>query len=101
MPSGLLLNFGQEIGSFFAGIVNIIPKLLYFIVSCILSLIDLCQVAFRKLAGLDPIMIPSSDAPVTGDSVYRIILDALFNDSYPAVRTIFWALIILGILCFL
>lgn len=98
MPNGMLLfNIWDKIGNFLAGVFSIIPKLLYFIVSCILSLIDLCQVAFRKLAGLDPIMIPSSDQPFTGDSIYRIIVDALFNNAYPAVKTIFWALIILGI----
>lgn len=76
-------------------LLTIIPKLLYFIVSCILSLIDLCQMAFRKLAGLDSITIAGES--YTGDSVYKLITDALFTNKYPAIRTIFWALIILGV----
>lgn len=95
MPSGMLLDFFSKVGEFIGGVFSIIPKLLYFIVSCVLSLIDLCQVAFRKLAGLDPIMI--SDKIMTGDTVYKIITDALFTGRYPAIQTIFWALIILGI----
>lgn len=76
-------------------IFTIIPKLLYFIVSCILSLIDLCQMAFRKMAGLDSVTI--SGESYTGDSVYKIITDALFTGRYPAIKTIFWSLIILGV----
>ena len=38
-----------------------------------------------------------SDEIYTGDSVYKVITDALFTGRYPAVQTIFWALIILGI----
>ena len=78
-------------------IFTIIPKLLYFIVSCILSLIDLCQMAFRKLAGLDPVTFVGDSGGYTGDSVYKIITDALFTNRYPAIKTIFWALIILGV----
>lgn len=95
MPSGMLLDFWSKVGEFVGGVFSIIPKLLYFIVSCVLSLIDLCQVAFRKLAGLDPIMI--SDETIIGDPVYRIITDALFTGRYPAIKTVFWALIILGV----
>ncbi|MBQ7885108.1 MAG: hypothetical protein IJ318_03340, partial [Clostridia bacterium] len=95
MPYGMMLDVWSKIGDFLAGVFSIVPKLLYFIISCVLSLIDLCQVAFRKLAGLDPIMI--SNEVYTGDSVYKLITDALFTGRYPAVRTVFWALIILGI----
>ncbi len=77
------------------GIFSIVPKLLYFIVACVLSLIDLCQVIFRKLAGLDPIII--TDEVYTGDTLYKIIVDALFNNKYPAIRTVFWSLILLGV----
>lgn len=95
MPNGMLLDFFSKLGEIVGGIFSIIPKLLYFVVACVLSLIDLCQVAFRKLAGLDPIMI--SDEVMTGDTVYKIITDALFTGRYPAIQTVFWALIILGI----
>lgn len=91
--SMMLFNFVN----FLKGLFAIIPKLLYFIVTCILSLIDLCQVAFRKLAGLDPIIISSGEGAYTGDVVYKLITDALFTGRYPAIRTVFWSLIILGV----
>ena len=99
----MLLNVVMDyIVDILKGVFSIIPKLLYFLVSCVLSLIDLCQVGFRKLAGLDPIIITSTisnteDEIYTGDTVYKIIVDALFNDKYPAIRTVFWSLIILGL----
>ncbi len=73
----------------------IIPKILYFIIACIMSLIDLFQVMFRKLAGLDQIII--SGEVTTGDSIYQIMMDALFTGKYPAINTAFWAILILGV----
>ena len=80
---------------FLSNVLAVIPKLIYFIVACVLSIIDLFQVMFRKLAGLDPIMI--SGETITGDSIYKIIVDALFNGRYPAISTAFWSLVILGV----
>lgn len=80
----------------FLDILSFIPKLVYFIVTCFLSLIDLFQVIFRKLAGLDVVMI--SGEAVKGDPVYSIISDAIFTGKYPAISTTFWSLIILGII---
>lgn len=78
-------------------ILSFFPKLMYFLLSCILSIIDMFQVVFRKLAGLDPIIM--GDEITKGDTVYEIIMDALFNTngSYSAINTIFWSLIILGV----
>lgn len=95
--SMMLFNFVKSLKNFLKGLFAIIPKFLYFIVTCILSLIDLCQVAFRKLAGLDPIIISGEQGTYTGDVVYKLITDALFTGRYPAIRTIFWSLIILGV----
>lgn len=91
----MLLSIWSKILDMIKNLLTIIPKLLYFIISCILSLIDLCQMAFRKMAGLDTITI--SGESYTGDSVYKLITDALFTNKYPAINTIFWALIILGV----
>lgn len=77
-------------------ILSFIPKIMYFLVACLLSVIDLFQIVFRKLAGLDPIMI--GDEITTGDSVYQLITDALFGNQYPAIQLIFWSLIILGVI---
>ncbi len=87
----MLLSITETIKGFFV----FIPKVLYFIVACLLSLMDLCQIGFRKLAGLDTITI--SGESYQGDTVYKIITDALFTGKYPAIQTVFWSLIALGI----
>lgn len=92
----LILAWYDKVWDVINGFLVFIPKILYFILTCVLSVIDLCQVLFRKLAGVDPIII--SDKIYTGDSVYKIITDALFTGAYPAIRTLFWGLIILGVL---
>lgn len=84
-----------SISSYIKGIFSFIPKVMYLIVSCLLSLIDLCQISFRKLAGLDAIKIGSES--YQGDTVYKIITDALFIGKYPAIQTVFWSLILLGV----
>ncbi len=81
---GIILNF-----------LSFVPKIIYFLVACLLSVVDFFQVAFRKLAGLDPIIIGGE--ATTGDSIYKIISDALFTAKYPAINTAFWAIIVLGI----
>jgi len=92
---GMILGIGDKIADLVEGIFAFLPKLIYFIVACALSLIDVFQLAFRKLAGLDNIII---DGAITkGDPIYSIIVDSIFNGKYPVFRTAFWALIILGV----
>ena len=91
----MLLGIQDKILDSLKSFLVFIPKVLYFIISCVLSLIDFCQAGFRKLAGLDPIII--SNETYTGDTIYKIITDALFTGRYPAVQTVFWSLIILGV----
>ncbi len=97
MNAMLLGAVGDAIMDAIKSLLTIMPKFLYFIVSCVLSVIDLCQLAFRKLAGLESITIVGETDPYVGDSVYKIIIDALFSSKYPAIKTIFWSLIILGV----
>lgn len=97
------LLFIEKIGEFFTdflpdtvlSIFTFIPKIIYFLVACLISIVDMFQVLFRKIAGLDPIMI--GEDVVVGDSAYKLITDALFTNEYPAIQLIFWSLIILGI----
>ena len=41
------------IGDFFGELFSLIPKVIYFLYASFISLIDLLQLLFRKLAGLD------------------------------------------------
>lgn len=84
-------DFVQVVLSF----LSFIPKIMYFLVGCLLSFIDFFQITFRKLAGLDPYILHGN--VVTGDTVYNIITESIFGNKYPALNTTFWALIILGI----
>lgn len=95
--NAMLLGVMSEIINVIGGIFSLIPKLIYWLISCCLSLIDLFQVGFRKLAGLDPIMFANETTVYQGDPVYKIITDALFTGKYPAINTIFWSLIILAV----
>ena len=92
-------SLGEFLGNFvireILNVLSIIPKIVYFLVTCLLSVIDMFQVVFRKLAGLDPIILNGEFNK--GDSVYKIIIDALFNGDYPAIGTIFWSLVVLGV----
>lgn len=93
----MLLSILSDILNVIGGIFSLIPKLIYWLISCCLSIIDLFQVAFRKLAGLDPIIFANETTVYQGDPVYKLITDALFTGKYPAINTIFWSLIILAV----
>ena len=77
-------------------VLSFIPKIMYFIIACLTSVIDMFQVLFRKLAGLDPVIL-NGDV-TTGDTTYKLITDILFTGKYPAINTIFWSLIILAVI---
>lgn len=86
---------GDGFANIIINFLSFIPKIIYFLVACLLSVADFFQVAFRKLAGLDPIIIGGE--VTTGDTIYKIISDALFTAKYPAINTAFWSIIVLGI----
>ncbi|MBO7527098.1 MAG: hypothetical protein J6T74_04275 [Clostridia bacterium] len=80
-------------------ILSLIPKFLYFFVACLLSIGDFFQVAFRKLAGLDPIII--SGEQTTEDSLFSIITDAVVGNGsghFSALGIAFWSFVILGLM---
>lgn len=93
---GITNFFNNTVVTWILNFLSFIPKLVYFIATCLLSVVDFFQVTFRKLAGMDPVMI--GQEVTKGDSVYKIISDALLTGKYPAINTMFWSLIILGIL---
>ena len=96
------------IGDFFGELFSLIPKVIYFLYASFISLIDLIQLLFRKLAGLDVYYIDGH--PVTGDIVTNFIQgilgintgtveDAAVN--YSPLATVFWSFVIFGVIvCF-
>ena len=51
--------------------ISIIPKLMYLLVNCFLTIIDIFQMFFRKLAGLDVYYVDGT--ATSGDIVYNFI----------------------------
>ncbi len=99
------------IGDFFKELFNLIPKLVYLLYTAFISLIDLVQLLFRKLAGLDVYYVDG--VAVGGDLVTNFIQGILginmgyngspYNDhiDYSALSTVFWAFVIFGlVVCF-
>lgn len=92
------------IGDFFSELFSLIPKVIYLLYSSFISIIDLIQALFRKLAGLDIYYVDG--APINGDIVTNFITGILgINDdnlTYSVLSTVFWSFVIFGlIICFL
>ncbi len=92
------------IADFFSELFNLIPKVIYLLYSSFISIIDLIQALFRKLAGLDIYYVDGK--PINGDIVTNFITGILgINDdnlTYSVLSTVFWSFVIFGlIICFL
>ena len=59
------------IGEFVKELFNLIPKLVYLLYTSLISLVDLFQLLFRKLAGLDVYYVDGE--PIGGDLVTNFI----------------------------
>ena len=99
------------IGDFFKELFNLIPKLVYLLYTSLISLIDLVQLLFRKLAGLDVYYVDG--VAIGGDIVTNFIQGILGINTgyagseyvdkvnYSGLSTVFWAFVIFGlVVCF-
>ena len=95
--------------AFFSDPLAILSQLLYFLESCCYTLLDLAQLMFRLVAGLDSINgmdIAGETVTATdgiqlggpGDIFYQIIRRTFFtgDDSYSVIAIAFWSLVILA-----
>lgn len=93
MLGGVMDKLANIISGFFA----IIPQLMYFLYTSIGSLLDLFQFVFRKIAGLDVYYV--NGAEKTGDFVIELIEGILgINKNYSALNTVFWSMVIFGVI---
>lgn len=91
----LLLNLGNDILRWF----DVIPKLVYFILVCMMSVIDIMQYVLRKLVGLDTYYLGGENVPQTGDIALAFIRSVFEkNSAFPAIKNAFWALMIIGLI---
>ena len=97
MNFSLLGGLWTDIADFFTGIFALIPQFIYFFYTCIASLLDLFQFLIRKFAGLDSYYV--GDVATEGDVMSNLINGILgINGSYSTLSTIFWSLIIFGVI---
>ncbi len=104
----MLLGVFSFITDLFQAILDFIPKTIYLFYASLASVIDVLQLFFRKLAGLDVYYIDGQ--AVTGDLVSNFI-SGIFGVAYGGTSsgsldysplvTVFWSFIVFGvILCF-
>ncbi|MBR1890621.1 MAG: hypothetical protein IJ817_02940 [Clostridia bacterium] len=103
MSSSMFLGIFSWIGDFFKALFDLIPKIMYLLYASLACVIDVLQLFFRKLAGLDVYYVDGE--AVTGDLVTNFITGILGinqkNLTYSALSTVFYAMIIFGvIICF-
>ena len=85
----------MALDSLLGGALNIIPQLFYLLSMALLSIIDVFQLLFRKLAGLDTYYVDGSAQ--TGDIISDFLGGILFG-GYPILSSVFLGLIILGVI---
>lgn len=102
----MLLGMFDWIADFFKSMFDLVPKLIYLLYASMACVLDVLQLFFRKIAGLDVYYIEGE--AVTGDLVTNFIagiigikIDGADNTNYSALSTVFWAFIIFGVvICF-
>jgi hypothetical protein len=88
---------GSAVIDWFINLLSIIPKMVYFMVTSLLTILDVFQYAIRKLSGLDVYYVGENATPQTGDlalSFLRGIFEE--NSRFPALKNTFWSLVIIG-----
>ena len=104
MSTSMLLGIFSWIGDFFKALFDMIPKTMYLLYASFACVLDVLQLFFRKLAGLDVYYIDGK--PVGGDIVTNFITGILGINSrdslhYSALSTVFWSMVVFGIImCF-
>lgn len=104
MATSMLLGIFDWIGDFFKSLFDLIPKVVYLLYASLACVLDVLQLFFRKLAGLDVYYVDGE--AVAGDLVTNFITGILgINPNgfeYSALSTVFWAFIVFGIIiCFI
>lgn len=103
MSSSMLLGLFDWVGDFFKSLFDIFPKIVYLLYASLACVLDVLQLFFRKLAGLDVYYVDGE--AVSGDLVTNFITGILGinsdNLAYSALSTVFWSMFVFGIIiCF-
>ncbi len=85
----------EKIASWVGALFSIIPKTLYLLITFAMQIVDIIQLLFQKLAGLDVYYIEGSDNPESGDFLIYFLRKVLFEKG--TLNTVFWSMVILGL----
>lgn len=105
MATSMLLGIFDWVRDFFTELINLIPKIIYLLYASLACVIDVLQLFFRKLAGLDVYYVDGK--AVSGDLVTNFIAGILgininatdgVTFEYSALTTVFWSFIVFGII---
>jgi len=97
--SDAIQSWFSKIVDFITGFFAFIPQTFYFIYTCAASFLDLLQYLIRKLAGLDVYYV--NGEAQSGDivvSFVRGILGIDKSETYSSLSTVFWSLVIFGVI---
>ncbi len=83
------------IGDIFMAVLSIIPKTLYLLCTFAMQLVDVIQLLFQKLAGLDVYYVEGSSTPESGDFLVYFLRKVLFEKG--TLNTVFWSLVIVAL----
>lgn len=105
MATSMLLGIFDWVSEFFKELFNLIPKVIYLLYASLACVIDVLQLFFRKLAGLDVYYVDGK--AVSGDLVTNFIAGILgininatdgVTFEYSALTTVFWSFVVFGII---
>lgn len=85
----------EKIASWVGALFSIIPKTLYLLITFAMQIVDIIQLLFQKLAGLDVYYVEGSDNPESGDFLIYFLRKVLFEKG--TLNTVFWSMVILGL----
>ena len=98
--SSMLADIWTKIGDIFTGFFAIIPQAMYLLYASMASILDMFQFLFRKLVGLDVYYFNGVERD--GDLIVDFIEGILgINKEYSALNTVFWSLVVFGIIVLL
>lgn len=101
MFSSIIGSIMEKLTNILTGFFAIIPQSVYFLYASVASLLDMFQFVVRKIVGLDVYYVSTSTGleEKTGDIVSDIIEGILgINGRYSALNTVFWSMIIFGVI---
>lgn len=87
----------EKIASWVGALFSIIPKTLYLLITFAMQIVDIIQLLFQKLAGLDVYYVTEKGTATkeSGDFLIYFLRKVLFEKG--TLNTVFWSIVILGL----